>query len=252
MPKDRQRMDKLSYFDTLANLIPGIVAIWGISAVFPERAGELSLLFTRSPILDPIVYLSLAFVAGNIIQFLSRATIEPLLKRLFWHGHLFSEIFLIKSIGSLNEPDRDLFLVAARTKLGFTTANLAHLSQDHPPGQARPQSVFQLSDSIYRVADAQTHYYGTAVKAHTQNTLYSLYRNLSLMFIIASAISLAQILLPGYEGHHPHWLYPASELTIGIAFLLRARQRGEAYVKGLFWSIAGSKPLKSGKFSSGA
>ncbi len=229
-------MDKLSYFDVLGNLIPGIVAIWGLSVILPDSQQDISAIFARSPIVDPIVYLALAFVAGSLIQFLSRTTLEPVLKRVYWHGRFFSETFLVRAMGHLSEAEHAGFLLSAHVRLGFAKKTLAPLSQLATAAHSIPQSSYRLSHWVYRVADAYTQDKGSAVKAHIQNVLYSCHRNLSLIFIIAAGVTLFQILTPG--GAAPHWLLLVAEVTIGIAFLIRARQEGEAYIRGLFWSIS--------------
>ncbi len=236
-------MDKLSYFDTLANLIPGIVALWGISVLFPGVYASQSALFS-SPILGPIVYVSIALVVGNLVQFLSKITVEPLLRLTFWHRHLFSEIFLVESFGRLTSAGHSLFVAAAANRLGFARAALAPLSNDTPRAHSAPKTTLALSHAIYRVADAVTQDEGLAVKAHTQNVFYSLYRNLALVLFAGAFATVARPLTPNNLSP-AFWLLPATQLAASIAFFLRTRDKGEAYVKGLFWSLAGSKGTKS-------
>src|SRR5438552_4427777 len=188
-------MDKFSYYDTLGTLVPGLFLIWALPILCPVSPGNVKSTLTGSGIADAVIILAVSYVAGHVLQFLSRYSIEPVIKRVFWKGEMFSKIFLVKAFNRCPEVERTRFLDQAKTKLAYTDAALQPLddSEAGKRGVARTKAL-EVSDAIYRVLDAKTLDTSLALKAHTQNTMYSLFRNLSAACLLLAILNLLVVL----------------------------------------------------------
>ena len=110
-------MDKFSYYDTLSNLIPGLVFLWALSVLGPFSTNGLSLILTGNVIVDPVLLLAIAYLTGHLLQFLSKYSIEILVKQLFWGGYFFSELFLITAYKKCNEIEFNRYFAYAENDL---------------------------------------------------------------------------------------------------------------------------------------
>lgn len=229
-------MDKLSYYDTVANLLPGLVLIWALPILGPVSADMVKSTLTGSGIADAVIILAVSYVAGHLLQFVSRYSIEPTIKRVFWNGEFFSDIFLVRVFGRCSTVERTHYLAEAKKKLTYTDAALAPL--DDPDagkkGDKRTKAL-EVSRAIYRAVDAKTQDASVALKAHTQNTFYSVFRNLSALFLLL-AIADSLVALDLVRGIGRGWSVVVVDAVLALVFLVRARQRGEQYIRGLFWS----------------
>jgi hypothetical protein len=230
-------MDKLTYYDTLANLLPGVVFLWAISVLGPITGDKLPILLTSNTIIDSILFIAVGYVVGHLIQFLSRYSIEPFIKWAFWNGYFFSDIYLVSAFKKCSEVELRKYMTFAEKKLGFSVADLSSLvDPDVPTRQINKKKALDLSRAIYRAVDAKTQDASLALKAHLQNTFYSLFRNLSAVFLILAVSNLCAILFKIVTPSYTIGLTTFFNLLASVAFTIRARQRGELYVKGLFWS----------------
>jgi hypothetical protein len=229
-------MDKFSYYDTLGTLVPGLFLIWALPILGPVSPDTVKSTLTGSSIADAVIILAVSYVAGHVLQFFSRYSIEPIIKRAFWKGEMFSKIFLVKVFSRCPEGERIRFLDQAKIKLAYTDAALQPLDDFEASKKgAKRAKALEVSDAIYRALDAKTLDSSLALKAHTQNTMYSLFRNLSAACLLLAVVN--SLVAVGFvHGKVQSHLIIGLDAFLALVFLLRARQRGELYVKGLFWS----------------
>ncbi|SRR6266404_1560060 len=229
-------MDKFSYYDTLANLVPGLVLIWALPILGPVAADTAKATLTGSDIADALIVLAVSYVAGHVLQVLSRYSVEPIIKRLFWKGEFFSDIFLVKAFGRCSAVERSHYLNEAKKKLAYTDASLLPLDDPDAAKKGDKRSAaLEVSRAIYRAIDAKTQDASLALKAHTQNTFYSVFRNLSALCLLLTILN-SLVALDLMHGVRRSWVVVGLDAVLFVVFLARARQRGEMYVKGLFWS----------------
>jgi hypothetical protein len=230
-------MDKLTYYDLLANLLPGVIFLWAVSVLGPIGDGDILLLLTSNTIIDSILFISLSYVVGHLIQFLSKYTVEPFIKWTFWNGHFFSDIFLIGALKKCSEVELKKYISFAEIKLGFSLADLVVLlDADVMSDETKKKKSLELSRAIYRFVDAKTQDASLAFKAHSQNAFYSMFRNLSAVFLFLGILDLFAILFKFVAPSLTLNVIIVVNILVCFAFLIRAKQRGELYIKGLFWS----------------
>jgi len=230
-------MDKLTYYDTLANLLPGVVFLWAISVLGPIPGDKVPLLLTSNTIIDSILFVALGYVVGHLIQFISRYSIEPFIKWAFWKGLFFSDIYLVGAFKKCSEVELRRYVSFAETKLGFSADDLSVLQDPNVlSDNTKKKKSLELSRAIYRTVDAKTQDASLALKAHSQNTFYSLFRNLSAVFLLLGAANLCALLFKTVSPSYIICFATIFNFLAALAFMIRAKQRGELYVKGLFWS----------------
>ncbi|MGB7292124.1 MAG: hypothetical protein WBD99_08130 [Thermodesulfobacteriota bacterium] len=230
-------MDKLSYYDVLSNLLPGLVFVWALGVLGPFTKGTIQLLLTGNTIVDSIIFVALGYVAGHILQFISRYSIEQILKRIFWKGNFFSDIFLVSAFKQCPQVELRRYIAIAENKLGFSRDDLGVLCDpDVTSNQSKKEKAISLSRAIYRAIDAKTSGLSRAHKAHIQNTFYSLFRNLSVVFLILGLSDLLAIILHFVPLSKKMTFLIVVNFAISVIFFIRAKQRGELYVRSLFWS----------------
>jgi len=230
-------LNKLSYYDTLSNLVPGIVFLWALPVVGPFPKAVTSLILTGNTVVDSIILLALSYVVGHVLQFLSKYSIEPAIKRIFWEGNFFSEIYLIKAFDKCSKVEHQRHTAFAHEKLNFTQEDISLLDDSEVKSdEDKLKKALKLSNAIYRTIDAKTMDAGIAQKAHLQNTFYSFFRNLALLTLILALSDFAALIF-GFSQQAPKMAF-FGLLCLGlmIVFIVRAKERGEAYIKGLFWS----------------
>ena len=238
-------IDKLTYYDIISNLLPGLVFVWALPILGPLDKNALPLLLTGNTIIDPILLVAICYVIGQVLQFFSRYSIEPLLKKVYWSGNFFSDIFLIPYFKQCSQIELSRFIYYAETKLGFSKEDLAILfDEDISSDNKKLQKAIELSKAIYRAIDAKTSDTSTAQKAHMQNVFYALFRNLTGSFLILTILDLVAIieLKMGFIATTSVNMYMfIVNLLLIIIFFIRTKQRGELYIRGLFWSICQNK-----------
>lgn len=233
-------ISKFTYYDIISNFIPGLTLIWGLFVLGPFSKDTIPILLTGNTIIDPLLVLAISYVIGHALQFLSRYTIEPILKIVFWKGHFFSDIFLISDYKLCSSLEFNKYVICAENKLGFIHDELAILSDARATSNKETKDkAIELCKAIYRKIDAKTQDSSQAQKAHLQNTFYGFFRNLSVVFLILALMDIFDLikLVLG--------IISTTKITISmiflnmilcIIFILQAKRRGELYVRGLFWS----------------
>ncbi len=231
-------LDKFSYYDTLSNLLPGIVFLWALTALGPLHKGAaVGGMMTGNVIIDPILLIVLSYVAGHVLQFLLKHSTEPILKKIFWKGQFFSDMFLVGAYRLCTKEELQRYIDFAESKLGFQKEDLSVLMDPEVvTDESKEKKAMQLSGAICHSIDAKTQDTTAGQKAHIQNTFYSFFRNLSLSFLVLAIMDLVAMPLKYLE---PKWstvLLILFNLALSAVFLIRAKERGERYIKGLFWS----------------
>jgi hypothetical protein len=234
-------INKFTYFDVISNLLPGLVLVWALPILGPIDKNTIPILLTGNTIIDPILLLAICYVIGQLLQFFSKYSIEPLLKKVYWEGNFFSDIFLIPSFKRCSQVERSRFISCAENKLGFSKNDLSILLDESTPSDSNKlQKAIELSGAIYSAIDAKTRDSSIAQKAHLQNTFYSLFRNLSGLFLILIILDLIQIirLNAGFIiiSNTNIYMLIINVLLMAV-FLFQSKERGELYVHGLFWSF---------------
>lgn len=232
-------MDKFSYYDTLSNLIPGLVFLWALSVFGPFSTNGLSLILTGNAIVDPILLLAIAYLTGHLLQFLSKYSIEILIKKMFWDGYYFSEIFLIAAYKKCSEIEFNRYLSFAENdmKISKETLEILHDSQVIHD-KKKMKTATTLSHTIYRIIDAKASDTAKGQKAQLQNIFHSFFRNLAMLFLILGVLDIFAIILHAIDVTPKLFVITALNFILMGIFLYQAKQRGEYYLKGLFWSIA--------------
>lgn len=232
-------MDKFSYYDTLSNLIPGLVFLWALSVLGPFTTSGLNLILTGNVIVDPILLLAIAYLMGHLLQFLSKYSIEILIKKLFWNGHYFSEIYLISAFEKCNKIELDRYLSFAKSELKLSSENLEVLQDPQVKhDKKKMRSATTLSHTIYRIVDAKSSDTAKGQKAQLQNIFHSFFRNLAMLFLILGVLDVVMILLRLTDVNLKMLVIITINCALTGIFLYQAKQRGEYYVRGLFWSVA--------------
>ena len=232
-------MDKFTYYDTIADLIPGIVSIWALSFLGPFNSVNYSILLTNNQIIDAVLFISICFIIGHIIKFLAKYTIEPLIKILFWRGKFFSEIYLLKDLKFCSEIELTKILLFVENNLNFTKKDLKILLDKNAfYDKGKKEKATQLSQTIFRILDARSRNTSKAIKAHTQNVFYGLFRNLSMLSLALVVLNIMAICFKFTQQTTSLKTNTLISGIIAVIFFIRAKQRGELYVRGVFWSLS--------------
>lgn len=230
-------MDKFSYYDTLSNLIPGLVFLWGLSILGPFTTNGITPFLTGNVIVDPILLLAIAYLTGHLLQFLSKYSIEVLIKKLFWKGYYFSEIFLVAAFEKCSKIELDRYISFAENEMKISNENLEILRDPQVmKDKQKMNSATTLSQTIYRFIDAKSSDTAKGQKAQLQNIFHSFFRNLAMLFLILGIMDVVIILLHVNEVNLKILALIAINCSLTGIFLYQAKQRGEYYIRGLFWS----------------
>jgi hypothetical protein len=232
-------MDKFSYYDTLSNLIPGIVFLWALSILGPFSTNGLTLILTGNPIVDPILLLAIAYLIGHLLQFLSKYSIEILIKTFFWDGYFFSEIFLITAYKKCSEIEFHRYLLFAENELDIPKEKLEVLRDPSViKDKKKMKNATTISHTIYRLLDAKSSDTAKGQKAQLQNIFHSFFRNLAMLFLILGVLDIVALLFHTTDASPKMMITLLLNFALTGIFLYQAKQRGEYYLKGLFWSSA--------------
>jgi hypothetical protein len=230
-------IDKFTYYDAISNLIPGLLLVWALPILGPIPKDEFLILFTGNPILDPIMVLALSYVIGHMLQFISKYTIEIAIMRTYWKGDLFPAVFLIRGYNLCSPIELSRYISCAKSKLEFDKNDLELLNdKECLKDKNNIKKAKDISYAIYRRIDARTQDTSLAQKAHLQNTFYTFFRNVSAVFLILLLTCLAFIAFANFPLNLRTYVILLLNLFSMIVFLIRAKQRMELYIRGLFWS----------------
>lgn len=180
------------------------------------------------------MFVVLAYALGHLVQFAAKYTIEPLVKRIFWNGSFFSEWFLVKGHSACSEKTRKSYIEVARRGFNFPeeVLSLLELPQGTPEEITKAREV---SQDVYRRFDSYAMDKGLAVKATTQNAFYAFFRGLALVSLVGGVLFLSV----AYGRRDAAFaLVGLALLASTAAFMQRARERGQFYIRGLFDSVA--------------
>jgi hypothetical protein len=225
--------DKFSYYDFLANIIPGLLLAWILSSTFQ------GFLFGNI-VTGTFIFLVLAYILGLAIQFFSKYTIEWLIKVFFWSSSLYSSIILIKEAKIISDEKRSRLLGLVKNKFHYNDTDLKVLDTENifqGQNKNKLKQAKEVSHEIYRKLDSYTFDKGLAQKSHIQNIYYSLFRGLSLAFLIIGLLFTALAIFSQQYQTTRNIIYLAVSYILFIVFLIRTKERGELYVKGLFESL---------------
>jgi hypothetical protein len=232
-------MDQFSYYDTISYLLPGLIFLWALSIFGPFPTNGLSLILTGNTIIDPILLLATSYLVGHVLQFLSKHSLAILMNRLFWNGHYFSEIFLISSCQKCNEIEQNRFLSFAEKELKIEKEKIKVLCDPEITiNNEKMKTATEISHMIYRLVDAKSSDTSKGQKAQLQNTFYTFFRNVAMLFFILGILDLLALILCFYELNLNHIIVVITNFVLVGIFLYQSKQRAEYYVKGLFWSVA--------------
>ena len=233
-------VDRLTYFDIINNVIPGVVFFWALYAIGPITQDAIREALFDNTILDAILIIGLAYIVGHFLQAFSKYIVQCIVKWAFWRGQFYSEIFLIEMKEKGRDPELRRILDTARDRLDFKEEELQVLMI---PGvwkdKEKRKAAIGISQALYRAVDARTKDAGLAKKAHLFNDHYAFYRILSSLFLLLFLIYLAAMLVDVLDRVWAVVAVILCFLALFLVFLCRAKERGEGYVKGLFYSYAG-------------
>jgi hypothetical protein len=226
-------MENFTYYDTLSNIIPGTIFLWGIFFFGPSGDPTgLSVIFTGNQIVDPILFLIIAYFVGHILQFLSKFIIEPIVKKIFWKGHFFSEIFLVQCYNYAGDSLFGKILLYAENDLKINSEELSVLKDSN-----QKDAAYKLSNFIYRQTDAKSYDSSKGQKAHLQNVFYSFFRNITMCFFLIFVLDVIFLIVGSMSLNTRNIFSLLVSGSITLIFLNQTKTRGELYIKGLFWSF---------------
>lgn len=231
-------LSKSTYHDVFSNLLPGITFLWALATIGPVRSGmAIGSMLTGNTLIDFIVFIVLSYVLGHVLQFLSEYSVEPLVKKFFWKGQFFSDIFLIGAYRLCTKEELQRCVNFAESKLGFQREDLSVLLDPEViTDESKEKKAMQVCRAIYHLLDGRTQDTSSDQRARFQCTFYSLFRNLSLSFLMLAVVDLVAIPLKYLQLTGSSVLLILINLALAAVFFLLAKERGEYYVKDLFWS----------------
>lgn len=224
--------DRFSYFDFVVLIVPGALLLWLALVASGQR--EI-LMNTQNAAVDALVFLVLSFVSGAALQQLSKYTTEFLVKRAFWHGTLYSKLYLVREYNLCAEPLRTRILQAAKTQFSYLDDVLATLDKNTTSSQS--PSPYDVSHQIYRTFDNYTRDHDLAKKGHLANAMYGLYRSLTLTCALAGVVLTFQALWPTLSLGNNTLIPGLISLVAGVLFFVRTREAGERYIQGVLSSV---------------
>lgn len=100
------------------------------------------------------------------------------------------------------------------------------------------EAATTLSQTIYRIVDAKSSDSTKGEKAQLQNIFHSFFRNLAMLFLILGVMDVISMIIHVTDLNLKIMAIAALNFLLTGIFLYQAKQRGEYYIKGLFWSFA--------------
>ena len=228
-------MNRFTYFDFIAYIVPGALLLGTIAVILDVDNFPL---ITKNPAIDTLLFLIISFTVGALFHQLSRYSVEPLVKRLFWHGKFYSDIYLVERYGLCQDPIRTQILNTAKSLCHFDSASLSSLDND--TNKKASPSPFVVSHQVFRCLDSYTMDHGLAKKSHLANAFYSLYRSMTLVTLILGILFAVSYRWDASTiGPTSKVVFAASSFVASLVFLFRTRNEGQRYVEGVFSSASG-------------
>lgn len=231
-------MSKLTYSDVFSTLLPGIMFLWALPTIGPIRRGmTIDSTLTGNTIIDFSVFIVLSYVSGNVLQFLAKYATEPMLKKLFWKGRFLSEIFLISAYRLCGKEELLRYVSLAESELGFEKEDLSVLLDPEViTDEFKEKKAMQICSTIYHSLNAKKRDTSLGQRVQVERTLYSLFLNISLSFVVLAVADFVAILLKHMEFTGDTSLLILFNLALAAVFFFLTKERGERYVKVLFAS----------------
>lgn len=227
-------MNKFTYFDFIVHIVPGALLLATVSLL----VGSTSfILITGNAAIDTLLFVIISFTIGAFFHQLSNHSVEPLVKWLFWHGKFYSEIYLVKRYGLCRDPLRTQIINTAESLFRFDKNSLSSLDLDSTSeGCIDPHVV---SHQVYRRFDYFTADNDLAKKGHIANTLYSLYRAMTLAtLILAILFAISYPWSISVIGSTSKAVLAILCFLASTIFLLRTRSEGQRYVQGVLSAVS--------------
>lgn len=227
-------MNRFTYFDFIAYIVPGALLLGAISLLVRSR---YIFLITGNPAVDTLLFVIISFTVGALSHQLSRYSVEPLVKRLFWHGRFYSNIYLVSRYGLCQDPIRAQIVNTAESLFHFDSITLSALDNDTATERSPDPHV--VSHQVFRRFDFYTMDNNLAKKGHLANAFYSLYRNMTLVtFILAILFAISLRWDAFVIESNSKVVLSVSCFLASILFLTRTRNEGQRYVQGVLSSIS--------------
>ncbi len=226
---------RLAYHGIVSNLLPGVLFLWALPVLGPKYNG-IAMGITGNVLIDFAVFVVVSYVLGHVLEFLAKYSVQPLLKKVFWKGRFFSEIFLIGAYRLCAKEDLLRYANFAETRLGFQKEDLSILLDPEViTDESKEKRAMQVSSAIYHSIDERIQGTVSGQKIYLQAALYSSFRNLSLSFLVLAVVDLIAIPLKYMDLRGTTFVLIIFNVAIAAVFFLLAKERGERYVRGLFW-----------------
>ncbi|MFC1686738.1 hypothetical protein ACFL0E_00065 [Nanoarchaeota archaeon] len=225
--------EKFSYYDFLANIIPGSFMVWALNNITDD-------LFFGNIVMESLMFIILAYILGLVIQHFSKYVVEIIVKIIFWKGTFFSNIFLIRDAKKCSEHDRKKFLNFIITHFNFSKKEIKVLDTNNiykKINRDKLKKAEQISHSIYKAVDTYTYDHNIAKKAHLHQNYYGLFRGLSLSFLFIGLFFTLLISQLDRFQTLSFVSYQIISYMFFIIFLVKTKDRGEKYIRGLFETI---------------
>lgn len=227
-------MNRFTYFDFIAYIVPGALLLSTIALVLDLDDFPL---ITKNPAIDTLLFLIISFTVGALFHQLSRYSVEPLVKRLFWYGKFYSAIYLVKRYDLCQDPIRAQILNTAKSLFQFDSGSLSSLDSDTKTKASQNPHV--VSHQVFRRFDSYTMDNGLAKKGHLANAFYSLYRSMTLATLILGVLFAVSYRWDvSMIGSTSKVILAIVSFVASVVFLLRTRNEGQRYVEGVLSSIS--------------
>lgn len=227
-------MTRFTYFDFIANIVPGAIVLATVSLLVGSNN---FILITGNAAIDTILFIIISFAVGAFLHQLSGYSVQPLLKWRFWHGKFYSEVYLVKRYGLCKDPLRTQIINAAETLFQFDSTSLSCLNTDSTSEESIDPHL--VSHQIYRRFDYFTMDNNLARKGHTANTLYSLFRTMTLTMLILAVLFAVSYRWDTFAISSTFKVVAAISCFIAaIMFLLKTRNEAERYVQGVLSAVS--------------
>lgn len=176
-----------------------------------------------------IVYIIISYILGHILHYLSKLVIEPIIKKVYWEGGYYSEIILFHHLKS-NE-----FIEIARTFFDINVRNLTHVINKENISKTEKLVAMKESHFIFKTFNSYAQNEGISKKAEIQNSMYGFFRCMSFTCLISSVIYIIYLLNSSFT--LKNCILISIFIGSGFIFGIRAKERGETYVKEIFYGL---------------
>lgn len=231
---------KLSYYDFLANFVPGAFLIGVALFAFREMVPP-EFVSNVNAIVDTVLFGIWALVLGHGIQFRATRGLQERLRKT-WGGWV-SEAYLRPGSKYCSEARRTRYLEAAKKQDVLTPDAFAALETSDLIDRTAMQRAAQASHDIYRAFHTAIRDSGRGEKAEIANTQFGFYRGLAVAcFYGAVLTALGAIIRIAVSW--PAILVGLSDILLALLlfwlyfmFKQRVIERGTAHVREVFDSF---------------